>query len=521
MNDFDPSADRLPPGRDAQDDDRDAGSASRWTTLARHLPVLLLSGLFLYFVSARAARLPLWFDEIVTYYVSVLDSPGAVVSALLAKMDNHPPLDYLLRHASMALLGQSELAFRLPSMAGILGGAWCLYLFAIRRTSTAAALVAFSFPFVTTALGAAYEGRGYALLMAFMCLSLVAWQRAAEKPTLFRLLLLTIALSAGPFSHFYGVLNYIPIAAGEAWRSWERRQISWPIVICFVLSLASLSLLVPFALNASAFATGFWTKVTLGAITRGYIEMLESAVPAFVVCLLVFAAMTVFRRRSEGPVPAVPSYEIMAAAMLCVLPVTTYLLAKFVTHAYTTKYLLNTTCGLALLAAYAVHYISRWRQVASALMALTFALWAGASIARLQPWPFEGPRNIERVTNLISSTGLPVVVASNHQFLKTYFYLSEAARKQLFIIVDDRLALHFGGNGSDYRTFRNLKPFVPINAADLCSFTKDHGEFLILFYDSAWIIDHLIRDEATVVILDPNFFEAQLLRVTTKKASGC
>lgn len=226
----------------------------------RHSPVVLLSMLFLYGTGSSAAKEPLWFDEIFTYTVARFDSPLAIVRALLEKVDVHPPLDYLVRHIFITWLGGSEFVFRLPSLIAVWAAALCLYVFVLRRSSVVPALVAFSFLLSTTALRYAYEGRSYAFLLASMCLALLAWQFATEKASKIRLCLLIISLCIGPFSHYYGVLNYAPIVAGEAWRSYERQKISWPIVFAVLLSLVLLVLLVPFVINASENAGTFWTK---------------------------------------------------------------------------------------------------------------------------------------------------------------------------------------------------------------------------------------------------------------------
>src|SRR5215831_11438554 len=59
---------------------------------------------------ACGAWKPLTNDEIFTFEVARLGSLSGIWRALAAGADNHPPLDYMLRHISMALFGQGELA---------------------------------------------------------------------------------------------------------------------------------------------------------------------------------------------------------------------------------------------------------------------------------------------------------------------------------------------------------------------------------------------------------------------------
>ena len=60
---------------------------------------------------------PFGSDELFTFEIARLPGFGDVWRALLDGADFHPPLDFLIRHASMKLLGESELAFRLPSIS--------------------------------------------------------------------------------------------------------------------------------------------------------------------------------------------------------------------------------------------------------------------------------------------------------------------------------------------------------------------------------------------------------------------
>ena len=81
-----------------------------------YLWILALSSILVFVAGLAAANRPLWFDELFTYYVSSLGDSYSVVDALLHKADYYPPLDHLIRHFSLNAFGQSNLAFRAPSI---------------------------------------------------------------------------------------------------------------------------------------------------------------------------------------------------------------------------------------------------------------------------------------------------------------------------------------------------------------------------------------------------------------------
>lgn len=501
------------------------GASRLQASWLRHTPAVLLGALFVYAIGRKAALTPLWFDEIVTYHIASLGSARAIVEALLAKADNHPPLDYLLRGLSMSLLGGSEFAFRLPSVAAMLVGASCLYVFVWRRTSALAALMAFSFPFVSLMLRYSYEGRGYALLMASMCLALLAWQFASEKQSWPRLAFLTFCLSLGPYAHYYGILNYVPIAVGEAVRSWENRKVCRPIAGCFLVSLALLGFLAPFVSGASEFADNFWTKLGPNMVAHTYIQLFEQALPAILASLVLSAAFFAFvpHAARDHPLPqaALPRHEVGAGIALCMLPFITYAAALIVTHAFTFKYVLNTVVGAALLSAYAVHHVSsRWRGCAL-LITLPFGIWAALSLAY-------SARHIEtRIADsakhdakVLEGTALPAIVSA-HRFLEDYFYLPAGLRNRIFFIDDSEIAIEYWGHDTDERALRNLKPFVPINVMNLCTFTAQHSKFLVFADENEWLSTKFLADGADVAVHPASSAGNVTLAVTLRGPSGC
>ena len=89
-------------------------------------------------IALLAARWrPLWYDELFTLYVASETSVGATVSALLAGADTNPPLDYVLRHLSLALFGESPAAFRWPSALAFIAGLLAIFAYVRRRTGFA------------------------------------------------------------------------------------------------------------------------------------------------------------------------------------------------------------------------------------------------------------------------------------------------------------------------------------------------------------------------------------------------
>jgi len=490
-----------------------------------HAPVLLIGGLYLYVASIVAARKPLWHDEIVTYYVAKQDGPAAIIRALLAKADNHPPVDYITRHFFLNVFGDSALAFRMPSILALLIAALCLYFIVLRRASVLAAIVAFSLPFGTSLLKFSYEGRSYPLLFASMALAFLAWQLATEKPSVPRLVLLTLALALGPFIHFYGAFNFLPIAVGEACRSWERRKICWPIFISGVVALALLVPLVPFALHASKFAAHFWSGLSPTAPFNTYYWLIGAAMPAFMACLILYSAATLLLPAAGGPASdrrTVPSHEFAAALMVALLPFATYVLAVLVTHAYVYRYLLNTTLGIALLLAFLTYRVEQIRRLYGVIFALSFGFWAAGSVfhsaGEAPSKPYALPSSVVRT---IETAAQPIVVPNFNRFLLVYFYLPENLKNRIYYPLDRGLDRQVAHSDTIGRAFLNLRPFVPINVPTFCAFTKEHPEFLILTGGDGWLYRKLAEDGATMRVVSGQYPDDIVFSVTLDRVNGC
>jgi uncharacterized membrane protein len=501
------------------------GRVSVPAQLLKHAPVLLLSALYLYACGITAAHQPLWIDEIFTYDVASLDSPTSILNALLAKMDNHPPLDYIVRHYSMMLMGPSEFALRLPSILALLLAQLSIYVFVYRRTSTAPALVAFSLPFSTIALEYGYEGRGYALLMASMGLALLAWQLVAERPTPVRWLFFTVALAAGPFVHFYGVLNFAPIVAGETWRCWTRKRISWATVAGIGVSLVALIPLIPFATHASEYSDTFWTKHNLSLIANSYTASFDMTIPAIIGSLIVAACLAIFARErpaSATPPEAIPTHETVSATVLSLLPFITYALALLLTKVFGVRYTLNMIFGVSILAAYSVYWLSWRRKIAASLISAGFAAWAAVILIHLASSVPTGPAIPEIDKKLFETSSSPVVIADGQLFMKYQHYLDPAQKKKIVYLSDRSFSLQYRGSDTADRAFKNLSRFVPLNVSDLCTFLDRNREFLLLSYKTSWLVEMLSANGASLRIRDANSDGRTVLLVELSGApAGC
>src|SRR5579872_3333965 len=113
------------------------------TRLARDhwFPVAVLAiatALALYVAGTK----PLWTDEIQTLLIARSPTIGAVWQGLATGPQSDPPLFYVAARGSMSLFGDNPLAFRLPSVIGVVVMCLAVYVFVARRYPVAYARLA-------------------------------------------------------------------------------------------------------------------------------------------------------------------------------------------------------------------------------------------------------------------------------------------------------------------------------------------------------------------------------------------
>ncbi|MEY2920349.1 MAG: hypothetical protein RL261_1654, partial [Pseudomonadota bacterium] len=454
-------------------------------------------------VAVLAARWqPLWYDELFTLYVASEASLGATLKALLAGADTNPPVDYVLRHASLALLGDSAMAFRVPSALAFVGGLFAIYAFVRRRTGFAAAAAAFALPVLSVTTYFSHEGRAYAMLFASAPVALWAWQRATERESpAARLPVLFLALCLGPYSHYFGVLNFVPVAAGEAWRSYRRRAIDGGILGTIgAACIATLGLLA-FAHSAATMKQAFWASGYRAADIPGYYTgFLGWAGWAWLAAFALAACLALLGRRSRPEAmrcEALPQHEIVAACVLALTPVSAYVLARLLTGALTAKYAIAFVPGMAILFGYLLSVIEDWRRPAAllavgALTLLGLARFTADALA----YRDDVPTPMRLATLLPQGSTLPVAFDSPHLFLETVHYQPQFADGRFQYPMDAASALAVRGFNNDEIALRGLTAIKPLNVLDYREFLLRNREFLVVFSRDFWpgLVAALKRD---------------------------
>jgi hypothetical protein len=418
---------------------------------------------------------PLWYDEIIT--VIAASAPGAAATWTAAmQVDANPPLPHLLTHFSIQWFGPSQIAARLPAIAGFWIFCFCLFRFTRRSLGIFYAFAAMLLPVATEAYTYSVEARAYGPELAFCGLSLVAWQAAAEgRRRMLNLALLAVSLAGALLCHYYAVLIFLPLAAGEAVRS-RSRKIDFPVWIALAAGGAPL----------------VWRAATIFGVMKGFthtwarpypeqiVEFWESGLqPAAMAAVLLIALLALALKDPEEAVDGragegFPRYEIAAAVMFLALPAIAVAGALLVTHMFTGRYALPALAGFALLTPHLLARVTAGRALPGFLLFGTLLAALGATTVT---FPQARDPFVQEKDLAAALEQGPVVIPDGQLFLQMWYYAPQRLKSRILFLADRELAVKYMGYDTIDDGLPVLRPWSSVQVVDHAGFHPEGGEF--------------------------------------------
>jgi hypothetical protein len=471
----------------------------------------LLTAFFLIYLGgtgALAALKCLWYDELCTFHIAHLPRLEDVWSSLCDGTDLNPPLYYLAARGSAALCPNQELAARMPALLGFGVMCLCLFGFVSRRCPPVCAWVALLFPLTTEAYTYAFEARPYGLVLGLGALALFCWQSAVEgRHRRASLVGLAMSLSAALFSHYYAVLLFIPLAAGEVVRFWTRRRPDWPMWLALGSPILSLALLLPQMRQATHYGPAFWAppgEWSTAVVCYPRLLRWGMVFLVFAFILWAFALLSRLGRacRSDYSERSLLAHEWAAVLCLIGLPAVGFLLAKFVTGAFVLRYVMPSVLGFGVLTA----VLARpWAYPKSGIVhVLAIAILAyipGRVALAARDVLADRSRQEQACAQLgsLSADAETVVVADGLQFLEIQYYATPAVAGRLVYVSDLPASLRCQGKDLCDRTLQTLRRHVPLPIEDCGPFLASHHHFVV-YGERGWLPRTLVDAGVEVTV---------------------
>jgi len=483
----------------------------------RYVVLALFTLLYALGVVRHAANRPLWYDEIIT--VISASAPDAATTWKAAQAtDASPPLLHLLTHFSMQWFGSSEVAIRLPAMAGFWVFCLCLFHFVRRRAGIYFAFAALLMPIATEAYSYAFDARAYGMVLGLCGLMLVGWQMANDgRSRVLGCVLLAFSMAAALLLQYYAILLYGPLAGAELYRTRRERRWNWGVWAAFAAGVAPLVWRMATIRNVvSQFSQTTWSPAYPEQIVEYWETMLQHSA-SFVVAGIAVMALSLLSRPADEDTempPELLAHEVLAAVLFLAIPVMAVGIGIFKTHMFTPRYALIGLTGILLLVPFITARLSNGRALAGFLL-LSVSILPALFVALEAP-PRENP--VEREATLIKALEQgPVAIPDGQLYMQMWYYTPEPLKSRLLFLVDYQAAIQYMGFDAFYVGVISLRPWSSVTAVSYKDFATPGREFR-LYQNSlrpGWVLAKVVKDGAATQI-EQNATIRQLIRVRLK-----
>ena len=465
----------------------------------------------------KASRKPFWFDELCTLHISSLRPLSLLWSALQSGVEGMTPGYYVLVLLGNKLPGDPHVTLRLPSILGYMLTLLGVYCFTRKTLPAFAGLTAVLLITLSPFRDYAIEARSYSLMVGFLAISAVLWQKIDEKRMMMPLfaLFLTLAVSC----HDVAVVAISAFVLAELTWTLILRRIRWGVWAACVLATVPFFLNIPIIMHLRAI-TGphFWSPAKWSVVYTTYADYAGLNWTLAVVFVVFFGTTVVdFMLRILPKLPGGPPHrldrvpEIVLVGGFLFYPALLVIFAKVLGNSsYVPKYGWPAILGFALGSVYLLRSI--WLRCSSASARLLVALLIAFSLqgygdVRVLDSTI-ATRMDERWTTLMGlsrqeKTGIPVVIASPHAYLEAVEYAPPELRNRLVNVADEDIATRLLGFDTSDKVIRLLAQFIPLRVEDLGQFEAADGQTFILYSggDGDWLTRYLVASKYRLRLL--------------------
>jgi Dolichyl-phosphate-mannose-protein mannosyltransferase len=454
------------------------------------------------FISILSAyEKPFWFDEILTVIMCRIPSISKLWQALNDGADTNPPLFYLIAGWAHRLIPGDHVAYRFPSIVGLLFAVFCTYFILCRRVDRWSAIAGAAFLLCTPLVSYAVEARPYALVAGFVSVAILAWQRTDDSKLYSILMGVALAIALG--LHYYAIFVWPAFVLAEAtvWLHGRRFRIgTW---LALLLGTAPLFVFAPLLVHLRRYyGRNFWSRPSFGQIFSApsalynFLDYWVWCLTIGVIVLLILWSLGksvkgyLSEPREAGEL-VLPIEESALIAVFLLLPVFAVLAAKVSGAGMAFRYLLPTVLGASLAVGFLTSRASR--AVRAVLLVLILGNYGLSSLPVMKK-ALTGSLLARRVAaahqgNAILAEyqkfGLPIVIGRGSNYLPMIYYMPAGQTAGLYALADPHAAVRYFNSDSTDLALLALRPYFPLQVEEYRSFASKNREFLLVSLHAA------------------------------------
>ena len=423
---------------------------------------------------------PLWYDEIVTRAVAAQTSLAGAMRALLDGADSHTPFFYLIEFYALRLFKNEEFALRLPSVLAFAISLVCVFAYAKRQWTEVSALGCAACLLATTAFQRyATEARAYSMLLAFIALALVCYDRL---PSRIWNIGFGLSLLLAEALHYYAIFSILPFIFAELAHIRLTRAVRWKVWAAIACPIVPLLVTWRFlAAIRRAYGGHFWVHTGLQAVPVSYGELLSvgpllgGVIATILIAVQSWDVFLSWRRKS-----ALNTAEAILRIGLLLLPLISVFVAILLHVPMISRYVIASALAVALV-------VGSFRMAPKGIGVFMFAVLAfNVGIREAMFWnslwsPHPAPQTVlmESLIQRAGHTELTVVVAHGLAFLPLARYGSPELQSRLAYVADVPKALEYSHTDSIDENLIRLRRYTRVRATDFSEFARNHSEFLL------------------------------------------
>lgn len=458
---------------------QDSAEAVARTLFRFLIPVLIIEILF------RSISRGLWFDEILTKFVSGQAHISGLWNLLVQGVDGHPPGNYLIERMMGKLWGNERVVYRLPALVAFVCVFSCMFSFIRQRAGSLIALVSVSALLVTNLFDPfAFEARSYGLMIACMAFAILCYARAESKGWAF---LFALSLAAASSMHFYAALAFFPFGLAELTYCITKREFRTRIWLAFVAGVIPYVAFWPI-LRAQRVLYGehFWATPTFATFATSLAELaslrtsFSLAIFTTALCYLIYSVFSEEFRRPENA--RAEGYSTVEAALILgffAMPLVTFAAAKIGHGGLAGRYVTVTDLGICLGLSL---FLSRMKKPAIVSVGLlVFCMFLFQEVRYwedvFKPHAIKDPMAVS--AEMSERMDIPLVISNGLVFLPLWQRANEQLKPHLYFLADPKEQVLASGSDTTTLLLITLKNFAPVQVESFPDFSRVHRKFLL------------------------------------------